>query len=201
MRALRSGIARRLAGFERVAIAPEGRRCAAVAIVVSPTDAGPAFLLTKRAMHLRRGAGNYALPGGHLEPGEDAIEAARRETAEEVGVRLPRRAAVGLLDDFVTLTGTVVTPVVFTTPRPLSPRPDPQEVAHVWLVPLADLDHPEAPRRVRNPAGGPPLLRMHARGVWVNAPTAAWLWQFREVCLRGQACRTDAVGQPSWTAR
>lgn len=201
MRALRSRIARHFEGFERIAIAPEGRRRAAVAIVLSPTDEGPAYLLTKRAMHMRRGAGNYALPGGHIEPGEDPVDAARRETEEEVGVRLQRRAALGLLDDFVTLTGTVVTPVVFSTPRRLMLIPNPQEVAQAWLVPLADLDHPEAPRRLRNPDGGPPLLRMYARGGWVNAPTAAWLWQFREVCLRGQPCRTDAVGQPGWTAR
>ena len=201
MRALRSRIARHFRGFERIAIDPAGRRHAAVAIVLSPTDDGPAYLLTKRAMHMRRGAGNYALPGGHIEPGEDPIDAARRETEEEVGVRLPRRAALGLLDDFVTLTGTVVTPVVFSTPRRLMLLPNPQEVAQAWLVPLEDLHHPEAPRRLRNPDGGPQLLRMYARGSWVNAPTAAWLWQFREVCLNGRECRTDAVGQPGWTAR
>lgn len=201
MRTLRARITRHFQGFARVEIDPEGRRRAAVAIVISPTDAGPAYLLTKRAMHMRRGAGNYALPGGGIEPGEDPIDAARRETEEEVGVRLPRRAALGMLDDFVTLGGHVVTPVVFWTPRRLMLIPDPREVEQAWFVPLADLDHPEAPRRLRNPDGGPPLLRMFARGGWVNAPTAAWLWQFREVCLYGRDCRTDAVGQPGWTAR
>lgn len=201
MRALKARIARHFEGFERIAIAPEGRKRAAVAIVLSRTDDGPAWLLTKRAMHMRRGAGNYALPGGHIEPGEDPVGAARRELEEEVGVRLPRRAALGMLDDFVTLTGHVVTPVVFWTERRLMLIPDPREVAQAWLVPLADLEHPDAPRRLANPGGGPPLLRMYARGSWINAPTAAWLWQFREVCLRGQPCRTDTVGMPGWTAR
>lgn len=199
MRTLRARIARHFQDFARVEIDPEGRRRAAVAIVISPTDDGPAYLLTRRAMHMRRGAGNYALPGGGIEPGEDPVDAARRETEEEVGVRLPRRAALGLLDDFVTLGGHVVTPVVFWTQRRLMLIPDPREVEQAWFVPLADLDHPEAPRRLRNPDGGPPLLRMFARGGWVNAPTAAWLWQFREVCLHGRECRTHGIGQPGWT--
>lgn len=201
MYALRTRIEGHLAGFERIAIETEGRRRAAVAIVLSPTSAGPAFLLTRRALHMRRGAGNYALPGGNVDPGEDAVDAARRETDEELGVRLPREAALGLLDDFVTLGGHVVTPVVFWTPEPVRMTPNPEEVHAAWHIPLADLDHPRAPRRVRNPAGGPAILRMFARGSWVNPPTAAWLYQFREVCLHGRPCRTDGIGQPSWTAR
>ncbi len=201
MHALRTRIEGHLAGFERVAIETEGRRRAAVAIVLAPTPAGPAFLLTRRALHMRRGAGNYALPGGNVDAGEDAVDAARRETDEELGVKLSREAALGLLDDFVTLGGHVVTPVVFWTPEPVSLVPNPEEVHAAWHIPLADLDHPRAPRRVRNPAGGPAILRMFAQGSWVNPPTAAWLYQFREVCLHGRPCRTDGIGQPSWTAR
>jgi len=198
---LRHRILGHLAGFERIAIDPGDRRRAAVAVVLAPTDDGPAFLLTRRALHMRRGAGNYALPGGNIDPGEDPIDAARRETDEELGVKLPREAALGLLDDFVTLGGHVVTPVVLWTPTPVTLRPNPDEVHAAWQIPLADLDHPRAPRRERNPAGGPSILKMFARGTWLNPPTAAWLWQFREVCLHGRPCRTDAIGQPGWTAR
>ncbi|HEX7884787.1 MAG TPA: CoA pyrophosphatase [Phenylobacterium sp.] len=201
MHTLRARILSHLAAFERVTIATEGRRRAAVAIVLSPTPEGPAFLLTRRALHMRRGAGNYALPGGNVDPGEDAIDTARRETDEELGVKLPRDAALGLLDDFVTLGGHVVTPVVFWTPEPVTVTPNPQEVHEAWLAPLADLDHPQAPRRVRHPDGGPAILRMFVLGSWVNPPTAAWLYQFREVCLHGRPCRTDDIGQPGWTAR
>ena len=190
MHDLRARIEGHLARFDRIALPTEGKRLAAVAIAVAPTDRGPAFLLTRRAMHLRRNAGNYALPGGGFDPGEDAIDAACRETREEVGVDLPRGAALGLLDDFATLGGHVVTPVA-----------NPDEVHIVWQVPLSDLDHPRAPRRERHPDGGPPILRMFARGGWVNPPTAAFLWQFREVCLHGRAARTDQIGQPTWTAR
>ncbi|RAK64798.1 NUDIX hydrolase [Phenylobacterium kunshanense] len=198
---LRARIETHLASFERVSLDPTGRRQAAVAIVVSPTAQGPAWILTRRALHMRRGAGNYALPGGNIDPGEDPIDAARRETYEELGVELAREGALGLLDDFLTLGGHVVTPVVFWTPEPVTLAPNPEEVHAAWLVPLADLDHPRAPRRSRHPDGGPPILRMFARGSWLNPPTAAWLYQFREVCLHGRPCRTDAIGQPGWTAR
>jgi 8-oxo-dGTP pyrophosphatase MutT (NUDIX family) len=201
MQDLRARVETNLAGFARAAIDPAGRRRAAVAIVLSPTPEGPAFLLTRRALHMRRGAGNYALPGGNLDPGEDAIDAALRETDEELGVKLGREAALGLLDDFVTLGGHVVTPVVAWTPEPVTLVPNPEEVHAAWLIPLADLDHPRAPRRERNPAGGPSILKMFARGSWLNPPTAAWLFQFREVCLHGRPCRTHDIGQPSWTAR
>ncbi len=199
MESLRARVAHNLAGFSRIAIPVEDRRQAAVAIVIAPTEKGPAYLLTRRALHMRRGAGNYALPGGNVDPGEDAIDTARRETHEELGVVLPRQAAIGLLDDFVTLGGHVVTPVVFWTPEPVTLIPNPDEVHDAWQVPLADLDHPRAPRRSRHPDGGPPILRMYARGGWINPPTAAWLYQFREVCLHGRECRTDQIGQPSWT--
>lgn len=200
MDALRQRIEGHLAGFERIALDVGDRRRAAVAVVVAPTADGPAFLLTRRALHMRRGAGNYALPGGNVDPNEDPIDAALRETHEELGVTLTRAAVLGLLDDFVTLGGHVVTPVVMLSEVPLTLIPNPEEVHDAWLVPLADLDHPRAPRREAHPDGGPSVLRMFARGSWINPPTAAWLYQFREVCLHGRPCRTDAIGQPNWTA-
>ena len=160
MDALRVRIETNLAGFERVALDPTGRRRAAVAIVLNPTETGPAYLLTRRALHMRRGAGNYALPGGNVDADEDAIDAARRETEEEVGVRLPREAALGLLDDFLTLGGHVVTPVVFWTAHAGDAwSPTRQEVHDAWYVPLSrPRPSSHTPKRPKNPAGGPPLL-------------------------------------------
>ncbi len=201
MHALRARIIANLAVFDRIAIDVGDRRHAAVAIVLSPTEAGPAYLLTRRALHMRRGAGNYALPGGNLEPGEDAVDAARRETQEELGIDLPREAALGLLDDFVTLGGHVVTPVIFWSAEPLSITPNPEEVHAAWLAPIADLDHPDAPRREVNPQGGSAILKMPAKHGWMNPPTAAWLYQFREVALHGRLVRTCDIGQPGWTAQ
>ena len=168
--------------------------------MVSPLRGRVTYILTRRALTMRRNAGNYALPGGNVEPGEDSIEAALRETDEELGVRLSRECALGLLDDFVTLGGHVVTPVVLCTDRVLKLAPDPREVHRAWRLPVAQLDLPDTPRFV--PQGdGAPILQMRARHGWINAPTAAWLFQFREVALHGRATRLDNVGQPGWTAQ
>ncbi len=194
-------IAANLAAFPRIALESPGLRRAAVAILIAPADGQPAYVLTRRAPTMRRGAGNFALPGGAAEPGEDAVQTAIRETAEELGVVLPPSAALGLLDDFVTLSGFVVTPVALWSAQPLRLAPDPEEVGEAWMCPLDELDHPEAPRREAHPNGGAPILRMPARGQWINPPTAAWLYQFREVALHGRHIRVADVGQPDWTAR
>lgn len=196
---LRARMAANMAGFERREIDPQGLRAAAVAILVSPHRKRRTFVLTRRALTMRRNAGNFALPGGNFEPGEDAVAAAVRETAEELGVRIGREAAMGLLDDFQTLGGHRVTPVVFWCEDELAIHPDPVEVHKVWRIPLTELDHPRSPRRLPREGGGPPILQMRLAGKWVNAPTAAWLYQFREVALHGRATRLDGVGQPEWT--
>src|SRR5262249_2340564 len=109
---LREAIRANLAALARHTFEIADRRRAAVAILLSPVDGVLTYALTRRAPTLRRNPGNYALPGGGLEPGEDAIDAAIREAAEELGVLMTRAQALGLLDDFITLGGHHVTPVV-----------------------------------------------------------------------------------------
>ncbi len=199
---LRARIAANVAAHERHVLEPTpGQRLAAVALLVSPLDGVLTYAITRRAMTMRRGAGNFALPGGHVDPGEDAIDAALRETWEELGVQLTRDDCLGLLDDFTTLGGQRVTPVVLWSAEALTLNPNPDEVHLAWLEPLTDLDHPEAPKREPHPDGGEDILRMFVRGHWINPPTAAFLYQFREVALHGRPARVHAVGQPTWTAR
>jgi len=198
---LKDRITANLAAFPRLAVERPDLRRAAVAILLCPWRGAAAYVLTRRALTMRRGAGNYALPGGGLEPGEDAPMAAIRETAEELGIALPTHAALGQLDDFVTLSGFAVTPVVLWSSAPVKFRPDPVEVHAAWRVPIAELDHPGAPRREKPLFGGEPILRMRARGRWINPPTAAWLYQFREVALHGRWTRVASLAQPAWTAR
>ena len=200
MQALRHRILLNMAAFQRRTVEGAHLRRAAVAILLSPVDGRPAFALTRRALTLRRGAGNFALPGGNTDPGETPLETAVRETHEELGVPPDVSEPLGLLDDFVTLGGHLVTPVILWSATPLTLIPNPSEVDRVWQVPLSDLDHPEAPRREPHPDGGEAILRMYAADNWVNPPTAAWLYQFREVALHGRTVRVDTVGQPNWTA-
>ena len=98
---------------------PEGGRPAAVALVLLPDDEGRAcFVLTRRAARLSAHAGQWALPGGRLDPGETAEEAARRELHEEVGLDLGPDAVLGALDDYPTRSGFVITPVVLWADNP-----------------------------------------------------------------------------------
>ena len=200
MHALRARIVANLAAFERIALDRPDLRRAAVAILVSPVEGEPHYALTRRALTMRRGAGNYALPGGNCDPGEDLIDTAIREIFEELGIVVDRKGFLGFLDDFITLGGHVVTPVILWTADPVELKPDPVEVHEAWLNPLTELDHPESPMVEDDPEGGEPIRRMYARGQWINPPTAAFLYQFREVCLHGRSTRVATIGQPPWTA-
>ena len=74
---------------------------------------GAAFLLCRRASGLRLHAAQWALPGGRLDAGRDARSTPRlRELDEELGVSLDESAVLGLLDDYPTRSGYVITPVV-----------------------------------------------------------------------------------------
>ena len=198
--ALRDQIGANLDRFERRSRDDAVRR-AAVAIALVPVDGECCYLFTQRSWELRRGAGQFALPGGALDEGETLAEAARRELHEELGVELGPESVLGALDDIVTLTGFAMTPVVLWSTQPVELRPNPLEVHEAWLVPVDELDHPEAPRRIAGSDPERPLLRMPVRGEWINPPTAAALYQFREVGLHGRTVRLDDVGHPDWTAR
>lgn len=184
-----------LGEFPRVPVSRPGLRRAAVAItVVTGEDARPCFLLTRRAARMRTHAGQWALPGGRLDDGEGPEQAARRELHEELGLNLPGSSALGLLDDYASRSGYVITPVVLWAGFRPTLRPQAAEVARVYSVPLADLD--VEPRLVRIPESDAPVIQLPLLGRLIHAPTAAVLYQFRELALHGRHTRVAHFEQP-----
>ena len=191
-----------LAAFDRRPAALEGRKAAAVAVVLLPDDEGRGcFLLTKRAPTLRAHTGQWALPGGRMDSGETPEGAALRELDEEVGLKLGAGTALGVLDDYPTRSGFVITPVVFWADDPGALSPNPAEVARVHLVPLEDLDGPDMPRFVSIPESDRPVIQMPLLGSLIHAPTAAVIYQMREVVSHGRPTRVDHLEQPVWAWR
>jgi 8-oxo-dGTP pyrophosphatase MutT (NUDIX family) len=200
--ALRARTQERLAAFAHQAHAPAERRPAAVAIVLVPDDDGRAcFLLTRRAATLRAHARQWALPGGRLDAGESPEAAALRELHEELGLALGGDAVLGRLDDYPTRSGFVITPVVVWGEGAAEPTLNADEVARVYRVPLDDLDRPEVPILVTIPESERPVIQMPLLGTLIHAPTAAVLYQLREVVLHGRATRVDHFEQPVWAWR
>lgn len=161
---------------------------------------GAAFLLCRRPLHLRRHAGQYALPGGRLEPGEDVVTAALRETAEEVGVDLAPDAVLGLLDDYVTRSGFVMTPVVIWGGT-VHLRPDPEEVMAVYHVGLHHLLRADTPRFEQIPESPRPVVSVPLGEEVVHAPTAAVLVQLGWLGLQGRSDPVHGFEQPLFAWR
>ena len=205
--ALRVRLARHLDAFgrDRVPAAGEGLVHAAVAVTVVDDDQGSAcFVLTRRASRLANHGGQWALPGGRIDGDETPVEAALRELAEEVGLDCPAQSVLGLLDDYPTRSGFVITPVVVWGGAACELRPDPREVASVHRVPLEHLERPEVPRFRRIPQSDRPLISVPLGGTVrtdVHAPTAAVIFQFREVAMHGRPTRVAHYEQPVFAWR
>ena len=161
---------------------------------------GASFLLCRRPLHLKRHAGQYALPGGRLEAGEDVIEAALRETHEEVGVDLDETTVLGLLDDYVTRSGFVITPVVLWGGS-VEVRPDPGEVMAVYRVGLHHLLRTDSPRFTQIPQSPRPVVSVPLGTELVHAPTAAVLVQLGWLGLQGRPDPVHHFEQPLFAWR
>ncbi|WP_182359955.1 NUDIX hydrolase [Tomitella gaofuii] len=171
----------------------------AVALAVSTRAGVPGIWLTRRSLTLRKHPGQFALPGGRMDPGEDAPTAARRELAEELGVALPDGAVLGLLDDYTTRSGYTMTPVVLWAGADRGTTANPGEVAEVFFVPFDELD--VEPLFDRIPQSQRPVIKLPWRGGYLHAPTAAVIYQFREVVLHGEHTRVADFEQPVFAWR
>ena len=114
------------------------RRPAAVLVPIVERPEGPTVLLTRRADHLHEHPGQVSFPGGRLDDTDRGpIDAALRETAEEIGLGREFVDLAGLLDGYETVTGYGVTPVVGFIRPGFALTLDTFEVAEAFEVPLA----------------------------------------------------------------
>ncbi|WP_342724740.1 CoA pyrophosphatase [Bradyrhizobium sp. B097] len=197
--ATRRNIAELCAAFARLApadAAPTLKR-AAVAIALTEGDDGngTAFLLTRRSARLRAHSAQWALPGGRCDAGETQPEAALRELHEELGLALSERDVLGMLDDYPTRSGYLITPVVVWAGAHAAIAPNPDEVASVHRIGLDAIEHDDAFTFVTIPESARRVIRFRLGGQQIHAPTAALIYQFREV-LAGRNTRVADLEQP-----
>jgi 8-oxo-dGTP pyrophosphatase MutT (NUDIX family) len=184
--AFRAQITSTLARFDVNTVDVAGRRAAAVALTFGVTETGEiGFILTRRVARLRAHPGQFALPGGRMDPGETPEETALRELEEELGLSLGHDAVLGRLDDYVTRSGYVMTPVVLWAAGEIVLQPDPGEVAQAFRIALHELTREDSPRFITIPESDRPVVQVPLRVAVIHAPTGAVLVQFRWVGLEG----------------
>ena len=213
---LREHIQRNLSSFELLRAEPGAHRAAAVAIAVVEEGDGAridglavpegwsreaALILTRRAVGLRNHPEQWALPGGRLDADESAEVAALRELAEEVGLDVGADAVLGRLDDFVTRSGFVITPVVVWAGAARTLVANAAEVASIHRIPVGEFMRSDAPWLDREDDSEQPVLRMPVGKTLIAAPTAAVLYQFRELCIAGRPTRVAHYEQPAFARR
>jgi 8-oxo-dGTP pyrophosphatase MutT (NUDIX family) len=197
--ATRRNIAELCTAFAR--LAPDSAapvlKHAAVAIALTEGDdgGGVALLLTRRSANLRSHSAQWALPGGRCDPGETLVEAALRELHEELGLRLDQGDVLGLLDDYPTRSGYLITPVVVWVSTRAAMVPNPAEVASVHRIALDDVEAEDAFSFTTIPESARRVIRFRLGGQLIHAPTAALIYQFREV-LAGRNTRVADLEQP-----
>ena len=176
---------------------------AVAATLVGDSEGRACFLITRRSSRLRDHPGQWALPGGRVDPGETPEATALRELHEELGLELPASSVLGRLDDYATRSGFAITPVVFWGGVTPALVPNPAEVERAYVVPVSDLDRPEIPQLRTIPESDRPVISLPIPmlDASIHAPTAAVLFQLREVAIHGRDTRVAHYEQPVFAWR
>jgi 8-oxo-dGTP pyrophosphatase MutT (NUDIX family) len=195
----RRKIAERCAAFPRLGPGdvPGLKRAAVAIVLVEAGDApgGTALLLTLRASGLRPHSSQWALPGGRCDEGETPAAASLRELHEELGLELGPDDVLGQLDDYPTRSGYLITPVVAWAADSAKLLPNPAEVRSVHRIALVDIEQADAFDFTAIPESDRRVIRFRHAGQFIHAPTAALIYQFREV-LAGRDTRVAELEQP-----
>jgi len=160
-----------------------------------------ALVLTRRSAALANHAGQWAFPGGRVDDGETIGQAALRELWEEVDLRLDETAILGRLDDYVTRSGFVISPVVLWAGAAPNLKPNAAEVESIHRIRVAEFLRPDAPLLEPGEDPARPIMRMPVGRSWIAAPTAAIIYQFCELCIAGRATRVAHFDQPLFARR
>ena len=219
---LRRELQQRLDQFDRTENPTSNLTSAAVVIGVSALakSTSASILLTRRSSKLRKHSGQFALPGGKVDSGESIVSAALRELREELGLSQTKNEILGFLDDMPTQSGFNITPVVVWINDLTTLKPNPDEVAAVYQIPLTELESLELNLSQEDPgqdtgqdmgADSENLctnaendvmsVYLPSVGTTVYSPTAAMIYQFREVALLGRTTRVAHFGQPRFAWR
>lgn len=158
-------------------------KSAAVLVPILERDSGHTVLLTRRAETLRQHKGQISFPGGRRDETDTSLaHAALREADEEIGLPPSAVELIGYLDDYPTMTGYRITPVVGIIRGAFTPRTDPGEVAEIFELPLElVLDADRFERKAFRRGGiNMPFLELRYGDYQIWGATAGILWNLRE---------------------
>lgn len=152
---------------------------------------------------MRKHAGQFALPGGKVDEGESVEQAALRELDEELGITVSEQNILGALDDYPTRSGFCITPVVVWVGLDATIKPNADEVAKVFLIPLEELQRDnlvnlEAGEVLEHPVFS---INLPTIGHQVYAPTAAIIYQFYQSAIKGNESRVAFYDEPKFAWR
>jgi 8-oxo-dGTP pyrophosphatase MutT (NUDIX family) len=175
--------------FDRDQIRIDGFRRAAVLVPLLVTKRGVDLYLTRRTDDVETHKGQISFPGGGVEEADRTIiETALRESEEEIGLKPECVRAVGLIDDHVTPTGFIITPVVGVIADAPILQPNPVEVAEVLQIPLAFFAETKRVRQEKR------LFRGRIHDVWFYDTGTHVIWGATAAMIRVLLRRLKMVG-------